>query len=379
MKENIANKINGVKQKLSENSQVFQKVESKWATFDNSKRIVTVIIVVVLLWMLSGVFKFGHKNGEQKPAGVAIVKTEINNASSKDVYIKLNGITLADQIVHLKSEVEGLIVDIPSKNARFVKKGETLAIVDQKNRIKAVEQAEAELKKQRVSYNAAKAIFEKKLSSEVALVTAKSNLLSAEARLQATLDELDKTFIKAPFDGYLNSIDVDVGEFVTTVNGINIGSIAILDPMNVIVYIPEKDIQTAQLAKTADVVFGESVLEGNITSLAKVAENDTRSFKMEIKVPNKELILNSGQSVVVRVHVSKTQAHQVPKSVITLDVKGNIIVKVLNEQNEVVELKADIIDEDEDGFWLGGLPDTINLITLGHQFVNNGEKVEVGK
>lgn len=379
MKENIANRINGVKQKLSDNSQVFQKVEGKWAALDNSKRIVAVIVIVVIVWMLSGIFSFGHKKDEHHPNSIAMVKTEINNASPKNVYIKLNGITLADQIVHLKSEVEGLIVDIPSKNARFVKKGETLAIVDQKNRIKAVEQAEAELKKQKVSYNAAKAIFDKKLSSEVALVTAKSNLLSAEVRLQATLDELDKTFIKAPFDGYLNSIDVDVGEFVTTVNGINIGSIAILDPMSVIVYIPEKDIQAAQSAKTADVVFGQNVLEGNITSLAKVAENDSRSFKMEIKVPNKDLILNSGQSVVARVHVSETQAHLVPKSVITLDIKGNIIVKVINEQNEVIELKADIIDEDEDGFWLVGLPDSINLITLGHQFVNNGEKVEIGK
>lgn len=380
MKEIITQKLYSVKDSIKDKSlEAKDLAHSKWEGFNTSKKIVVVIIAAVTLWMMSGLFSFKTTKAENNQLINTLVRTEISKAQSKSRYIKLNGITYAEQIVNLRSEVEGLVVDIPSKKSRFVKKGETLIVIDQKNRLKALEQAEAELKREKVNFNSSKAIYDKKLSSSAAFADAKAKLLGAESNLEIALDNLDKTYIKAPFNGFLNSVNVDIGSFVTTANGNPVGSIAILDPMSVIVYIPEKDIGKAQSSTEAEVLFNKSILKGSVASLAKVAEEETRSFKMEIKVANDNYVLNAGQSVIVKVLVDDAQAHLIPKSSISLDLVGGIIVKAVDDQNNVKEYKAEIIDEEDEGFWVTGLPDMLNIITLGHQYVNNGETVEIKK
>ena len=274
----------------------------------------------------------------------------------------------------LKPEVDGNIIEIKSNKSRFVKKGEVLAIIDQKNKIAEVESAEAEVEKQKINYKSAQAIFKKKLSSESAIAEAKAKLLKAQADLESAIDSLESSTVKAPFDGFLNNVDVEVGDYVSTANGTNIATLALLNPITVDAFIPEKDINKVIESESAQVIFNNSVKTGYIQSISRVSENENRTFKVEISIENNDFKILAGMSVKVKIDTGNILAHQIPKSALDLDDEGDLIVKSV-ENSLVKTYKIELEDEDSTSFWVSGLPQESNIIIVGHQYVKEGEKV----
>ena len=62
-------------------------------------------------------------------------------------------------------------------------------------------------------------------------------------------------------------------------------------------------------------------------------------------------------------------------TVLSLADSGEIGVKAISETGEVVFHPATVIDSDPEGVWLAGLPNSLLLITVGQEFVNEGQKV----
>jgi multidrug efflux system membrane fusion protein len=50
-------------------------------------------------------------------------------------------------------------------------------------------------------------------------------------------------------------------------------------------------------------------------------------------------------------------------------------VKVVDAEDEVQFLPVELISDTPDGMWLSGLPEVVNLITMGHEFVAVGQRV----
>ena len=48
----------------------------------------------------------------------------------------------------------------------------------------------------------------------------------------------------------------------------------------------------------------------------------------------------------------------------------------MDEQNRVVFHPVTVLGGDEDGLWVGGLPDTVRLIVTGQDYVTDGQTVE---
>jgi multidrug efflux system membrane fusion protein len=59
-----------------------------------------------------------------------------------------------------------------------------------------------------------------------------------------------------------------------------------------------------------------------------------------------------------------------------LDEQGNLGVKTVVDQH-VKFVPIDIVKSDSQGVWLSGMGQQADIITLGHGFVRDGDKVEV--
>ena len=68
-------------------------------------------------------------------------------------------------------------------------------------------------------------------------------------------------------------------------------------------------------------------------------------------------------------------AHFIPSSVLSLNDQGIIGVKYVTDEGIVVFSEIVIIQSEADGIWVGGLPDEITLITVGQEFVQDGQLV----
>ena len=74
--------------------------------------------------------------------------------------------------------------------------------------------------------------------------------------------------------------------------------------------------------------------------------------------------------------LEKTWAMRISPAVMALDEQGNLGVKtVVNEHVKFVPI--DIVKSDSQGVWLTGMGERADIITLGHGFVRDGDKVEV--
>ena len=67
--------------------------------------------------------------------------------------------------------------------------------------------------------------------------------------------------------------------------------------------------------------------------------------------------------------------HRVSPAILSLRDTGEIGVKAVDDDGRVRFLPARIVDSDNDGVWLAGLPETLLAITVGQEFVTEGQRV----
>jgi len=74
---------------------------------------------------------------------------------------------------------------------------------------------------------------------------------------------------------------------------------------------------------------------------------------------------------------SELLAHKIPPSILTLQDEGTIGVKTLDENNTVIFYPIQKVKDTIDGMWVSGLPNEINLIISGQEYVSLGQIIEL--
>jgi multidrug efflux system membrane fusion protein len=124
---------------------------------------------------------------------------------------------------------------------------------------------------------------------------------------------------------------------------------------------------------SARLVTGETV-EGKVTFLASAADSQTRTFRVELTVPNPDFKLRDGITADIRIRSSSVPAMQLSPAILSLDDSGKIGVKIV--ENGIARFFAvALVADDKDGVWVAGLPDEATVITVGQEYVKDGEAV----
>ena len=75
--------------------------------------------------------------------------------------------------------------------------------------------------------------------------------------------------------------------------------------------------------------------------------------------------------------LSETYAHHITPGVLVLNEAGIIGLRLADENNTVIFAPVEIIDSDDKGVWVKGLPEKARIITVGQEFVAAGQKVRL--
>jgi len=150
-----------------------------------------------------------------------------------------------------------------------------------------------------------------------------------------------------------------------------------LDPMLFVAAVPEAKVGYARTGLTADVttVTGDKV-QGKVTYLASTADDATRSFAVEIELPNADGKIRDGLTADAVVNVGTAPVTILPQSVLTLDDNGVLGIRTVEDGNKVAFHAVTIVKDTRDGVWIVGLPPKINVITVGQDFVKPGQIVD---
>ncbi|MGB2988111.1 MAG: efflux RND transporter periplasmic adaptor subunit [Phycisphaerae bacterium] len=222
-------------------------------------------------------------------------------------------------------------------------------------------------------------LFEREASSKTELDDARTRRDVSKALLDEALAYAKRTVVVAPISGILNRLPMEVGEYVTP--GDCVAEIVDIDRVKVVVDVPERDVHYLKVGDTA-IIFVHipqaKEVTGEITYISELADDQTRTTRVEITVDNREHLLRSGQ--IVRARLTRrilTDVIMVPLGAV-IPLEHGKAVYVVNHDGRAERRLVEL------GFIKGrsvrilsGLEDGDRLIVAGHRYVGPNQPVAV--
>jgi len=340
------------------------------------------VFVALVVWMASGMLIDG--SGEQianDHTSITVIDTrvlvEVTDTQAEEItsYIISNGSATPDREVLLRAETTGQIDRILVEEGAYVDEGSVIMQIEMDDRAIRGEQARINLQEKQRLYEATVNLNEQNFASSIEVDNALTQFKLAEVELERIKLEIEKTYIRAPFSGYIEENIVDLGEYVGIGNELT--RIVDNDPLVVNAYVSQNDIEFLALGVEAklELVNGRQKV-GQIRYISPRADEATRTFRVEIAVPNPDG-LRVGSSATARIPRQQVMAHYLSAGLLTLNEEGDIGVKTVSVEGLVEFYPTTIVMSDANGMWISGLPEYARVITLGQGFAQIGEAVRI--
>ncbi|MBU1376673.1 MAG: efflux RND transporter periplasmic adaptor subunit [Alphaproteobacteria bacterium] len=343
--------------------------------------IIVLVGVVVLFFLVRGLFG-GDSDKAQAKAPAAnptpSVQAKLTPETVREVTVAIRGRTEAARTVVVRSETAGVVAAAPTLEGSFVREGQVLCRLAVDARQASLDQARAALKSRQLQRKAAAELAAKGYRSETQVLEAQANLDQAMAGVRAAEIALKQVEIRAPFAGVFDKRDAEVGTYLSP--GQPCGTMIELNPMLVVGDAPETEagrLRAGALA-SARLVDGH-MLTGRVRYVARDADPQTRTYRVEATVPNPGNAVRSGLSADLRIAAGAGAAHLVPVSALVLDSAGRQGVRHVLASGVVAFAPVTVLEETSQGMWVSGLKGSINVITVGQSFVADGQKVRVAQ
>ena len=355
--------------------------------------------------------------GEEPRRVVSVLAIE-SEAREVDSAVIIRGRTEAARQVTVRAETSGQVASEPLRKGAFVEAGDLLCRIDPGTRetqlaqaraqlasAKAalpeaqarVAEAQARLEEAQINDRAASQLSEGGFASETRVAStraavssaeaavssaqsgvegARSQIQTAEASVAAAEKEIERLEITAPFSGLLESDTAELGELLQA--GSDCATVLQLDPIKLVGFVPETEVDRVEVGAQAGarLATGEEIV-GEVTFLSRSADAATRTFRVEVQVPNEDLAIRDGQTVEVAISAAGAQAHLLPQSSLTLDDEGTLGVRWVDEDDTTRFAAVSVLRDTTDGVWVTGLPETVRVITRGQEYVTDGVPVKV--
>jgi len=341
------------------------------------------LTLTVIIWMLTGVGR-GEPQGAAAPDAAPTpaaatpaprVGVHLSRARTTTRAVVVSGRTEPNRSVVLRAETEGRVVALGAERGSLVQSGERIVGLDMRDRQARLEEARALIAYAELQFEAARKLQTQNFVSETQLAELASRVVGARAALEQIELEVANTNLAAPFAAVLQERSVEIGDYVNA--GDEVARLVDTDPLIVVGDVSEREIHFLSLGSvgTALLVNGVAV-EGRVRYVAPVAADTTRTFRVELSIPNAAGALRAGVTAEMRLAADEITVHSLSPALLALDDAGTIGVKAVNASNRVEFHPVTIIDSSPEGVSVSGLPTELRVIAVGQGFVQPGEVVE---
>lgn len=159
----------------------------------------------------------------------------------------------------LSAEISGSVVSISPKFVAggVFTAGEVLMRIDPTNYTVAVDKTEALVRQRKIEYDGAKKLRSQGYRAESEFASAAAALASAQAELVSAERNLERTYIRLPYEGMVLSKDADIGQFVNP--GTQLGVTFATDTAEVRLPLTDLDLAFVELPDAAELTETGSV------------------------------------------------------------------------------------------------------------------------
>ncbi|MGB2122573.1 MAG: efflux RND transporter periplasmic adaptor subunit, partial [Candidatus Puniceispirillaceae bacterium] len=353
----------------------------------------------------SAVRRSVRASGVTQPKAIVTISAEIAGTARKvpvsegnavaggDVLVALNTTTLPVRIEAAKAEIVAAqtAYDMAVEQSRGTYDEEraaaqaTLEVARQRLEISQklasqnfsapVEQAQLKADYENARMALARIDLAKNHRAEVDISQNQARLAMAKSNLAVLRDQLKKSTITAPTGGWLETVSVDVGEQVGA--GTPVATILNMDEVKIIVGVPQTDIAQISIGDQVSVdVAGAGRRDGTVSRIASITSSTTRTFDVEVTVPNPDRTLRAGMSVEATIDVGFQPAFGMSPAHLSVAGDGSLTAKI-SENGIVRVVQVDLVRSGVEQVFVSGLTDGDTLLTFGQAFVESGDAVRL--
>jgi membrane fusion protein, multidrug efflux system len=343
------------------------------------------LVAAATLWILSGhllpresaessaAIRTNESEGK-KPFRVGVTQTSVVPHSRKLV---LSGRTEADRRVTLTARTGGILTALKVRRGTQVKAGDVIAVLSDEARESQVAQAKSLVLQRQAELEAKRPLIASGANPKLDLVYLQAQLDAAKGALAMAEAELDRGIVRAPWAGVVSDISVEVGKAAFSMAGADLCTLVALDPMLAVVEVSERRLAGINVGDMAEVrlITGETK-SGRVRFVSKTASQTTRTYRIEIELPNADGSIPDGISADVAIPLAPIAATSVPRSALTFSSTGDLGVRTVDGDGVVAFVPINVIEDEQTLMWVGGVADGARVIVQGQDFVREGQHVE---
>ena len=362
------------------NSAGVAEIRSRWAGLKSSYKAAMAIAMLTLLWMLTGVFSIDFGGGEvaTQPRQIARVQVATSKAVMHTRTVAVYGRVKANRSVDLKSKFDATVSDVVAIKGSEVKKGEVLVRFNSEGRAERLAEAEARLVQAEISFEAASELGKEGFRSKINTAGARADLEAAMAAVASAQSNFNNTIIRAPFDGVVDDIPVEVGDMVS--KGRMAAKVIDISSIKVAAEVAERDASSVSLggASSIHLMDGRS-FDGVVSYVSRASNISTRTYAVEVSVDVPDMSVPEGVTAELILPMETVLAHLVTPAILTLNDDGVLGIKTVSDDGTVMFHPVEMVSDTRRGIWISGLKLEENVIVVGQEFVQTGHKVEAVK
>ncbi len=334
----------------------------------------------------------GNPRGEDPPAAgsgtegyTRVVNVEVERMEPRSFTrsINLPGVAMAMRDVVVSAEEAGVVRRIVRDKGQAIRRRQAIVRLDDAILRAQVQSAAAQAEYDEEVWQSRKKLYEvDSIGSELSYLEAQYTAEQSRANLTALQERLDRTTISAPIHGILDDRLVEVGSVVSP--GTAVARVVQTDTIKVVAGAQERlalDLPVGAAATVSFDVVADQVFEGPITYVGAVVDPDSRTFPIELALPNPDEQIKPGMIAEISVVQEEIpDAIVVSQQTLVAMEDGYVVFVVEGSGEEARAVAREVvvsISQGNDVVVGSGLNGGDQLVVVGQQGLTAGDRVRV--
>jgi RND family efflux transporter MFP subunit len=314
---------------------------------------------------------------EEKDEGPAPVPVEVAMVERREMssFYVTTATLEPEKKVDILAKIGGQVYEIIAEEGAFVKKGDLLARLDDREQKIALEQERINRDQQKREVERLQSMHEQDLISDKEFDDIKFQYELAKNKYESALLGYEWTRIRAPFDGVVTERAVDAGEHINI--GTKLFVMADTTPLQLTMYLPEvelKSIEVGQVVEITPDINPDMKFTGEVIRVAPEVDQRTGTVKVTAVSRGGGF---PGSFVRVKIITdTRDGTMAVPRRSVVADAGDRYVF--VAEADTVRRIKVEVGYEDESfSEILAGIADTDTVVTAGVGAIREGTKIKV--
>ncbi|SEF96587.1 efflux RND transporter periplasmic adaptor subunit [Algoriphagus boritolerans] len=293
-------------------------------------------------------------------------------------FVEVTGSVLSKKNVSISAETAGRILEVPVMEGARVSKGQILARIDAESILRNIEELENSLDLATTIFEKQQRLWNQKIGTEIQYLEAKNRKEGLEKNLASIKTQLDKAYVRAPFNGTVESVKVRMGELAQP--GVPMFEFVGESDLYIQADVSESFVGVLRKGDTVNVDFPslKKSITSRVSAVGGVINPNNRTFTVEVLLPTMPDVKPNMISVLKIKDYQNSSSVLVPAHLILADNQGDYVFIVENQTAKKKYVKRGLTANNETEI-LEGLTGSETLVDKGFREVGDNFSVNIAQ